>query len=196
MGKFHELEEFERRFDAMGVAELERWKWYWMRHAQHLTPKVCKQAMKRVYDIEKAIEQKGGKGPDASEINTSETSLSPSLPLSPAQKAKALANRVMYIECKAGALTGTARIGRVTFSKTGRTLYYGGQRFQSLKGAGFKSNYYCVETGEDYWISGPKRKGGDRMYGSVLPVEIDQDVRDEYWRDIRRQPDRVHEPVA
>jgi hypothetical protein len=102
----------------------------------------------------------------------------------------------MYIECKAGSLTGMARIGRVTFSKTGRTIYYAGQTFQSLKGAGFKSNYYCVETGEDYWISGPKRRGGDRMYGSVLPVEIDEDVRAEYWRDIRGQAERMHEIVA
>lgn len=102
----------------------------------------------------------------------------------------------MYIECKAGSLTGTSRIGRVTFSKTGRTLYYSGLTFQSLKGAGFKSNYYCVETGDNYWISGPKKRGGDRMYGSVLPVEIDEDVRKEYWRDIRRQPESIHEPVA
>jgi len=29
-----------------------------------------------------------------------------------------------------------------------------------------------------------------------LPVEIDEDVREEYWRDIRRQPTRVHEDVA
>ena len=112
------------------------------------------------------------------------------------QKSKAQAGRIMYIECKAGSLTGTARIGRVTSSKTGRTLYYGGQTFQSLKGGGFKSNYYCVETGEDYWISGPKRRGGDRMYGSVLTVEIDEDVRVEYWRDIRGQPERMHETVA
>lgn len=101
-----------------------------------------------------------------------------------------------YIECKAGGLTGDARIGRVTFSKTGRTLYYGGQTFQSLKGAGFKSNYYCVETGDDYWISGPKRRGGDALYGGSTPIEIDEDVREEYWRDIRRQPERVHETVA
>lgn len=104
------------------------------------------------------------------------------------QKSKAAAGRIMYIECKAGSLTGSARIGRVTFSKSGRTLYYGGLTFQSLKGAGFKSNYYCVETGDDYWISGPKRRGGDRMYGSVLPVEVDEDVRAEYWRDTRGQP--------
>ena len=59
---------------------------------------------------------------------------------SPTHKAKAQAGRIMYIECKAGELTGPARIGRVTFSKTGRTLYYRGQTFQSLKGQGFKAN--------------------------------------------------------
>ncbi len=102
----------------------------------------------------------------------------------------------MYIENKAGGLTGSARIGRVSFSKTGCTLYYGGLTFQSLKGAGFKSNYYCVETGEDYWISGPKRRGGDALYGGNTPIEIDEDVREEYWRNIRSQPRRVREAVA
>jgi len=118
------------------------------------------------------------------------------LGVSATQKPTAREGRIMYIECKAGALTGAARIGRVTLSKTGRTLYYRGQRFQSLKGAGFKSNYYDEITGNDYWISGPKRRGGDRLYGSVLPVEIDEDVRAEYWRDIRGEPARINDNVA
>jgi hypothetical protein len=42
-------------------------------------------------------------------------------------------SRIMYIEPKAGGLTGPGRIGRVTFSKTGATLYYRGRSFQSLK---------------------------------------------------------------
>jgi hypothetical protein len=114
----------------------------------------------------------------------------------PTKKAKARCGRIMYIECKAGALVGEARIGRVTFSQTGRTVYYRGQKFQSLKGKGFKSNYYNVDTGEDYWISGPKRNGGDALYGGSLPIEIDDDVREEYWREIRRQPKRIDERVA
>jgi hypothetical protein len=114
----------------------------------------------------------------------------------PTHKPKALAGRIMYIECKAGGLNGPARIGRVSFSKTGRTLYYRGRTFQSLKGAGFKSNYHDLETGEDYWISGPKRAGGDSLYGGSSPVEIDEDVREEYWRTIRRQPQRIRERVA
>ena len=130
------------------------------------------------------------------EIAIADASANSGLGVSPTRKASAQAGRIMYIECKAGGLTGAARIGRVTFSKTGRTLYYGGQTFQSLKGAGFKSNYYCGETGEDYWISGPKRRGGDALYGGSIPIEIDDDVREQYWQDIRRQPERVHETVA
>ena len=93
----------------------------------------------------------------------------------------------MYIEGKAGELTGSARIGRVTFSKTGKTIYYNGQRFRSLKGDGFKANYYDVDTGEDYWISGPKKNGADRLYGERLPIKIDEDVAEEYWTTIRNE---------
>lgn len=109
---------------------------------------------------------------------------------------EAVRSRIMYIESKAGGLTGPARIGRVSFSKTGSTLYYGGRSFRSLKGAGFKSNYYDVETGEEYWISGPKKDGSDRLYGERVPVEIDDDVREEYWREVRGQPDRASEAIA
>ena len=192
MGKFHELEEFERRFDSMDVPELEHWRAYWTRHAQQLAPKVRKQAMKRVYDIEKAIAQKGNQGASPSVAAIPETSPG-SFAVSPTQKSKARAGRIMYIERKAGSLSGPARIGRVTFSQSGRTLYYRGQRFQSLKGGGFKSNYYDLDTGDEYWISGPKRDGRDRLYGERTPIEIDEDVREEYWRDIRRQPKRIPE---
>jgi len=65
-------------------------------------------------------------------------------------------SRIMYIESKAESLNGPARIGRVTFNRTGRTLFYKGQSFQSLKGQGFKANYYETETGAEYWISGPR----------------------------------------
>ncbi|MCC6795991.1 MAG: 1-deoxy-D-xylulose-5-phosphate synthase [Candidatus Hydrogenedentes bacterium] len=99
-------------------------------------------------------------------------------------------SRIMYIECKDGGINGPARIGRVAFSRSGRTLYYGGRSFASLKGSGFKANYYDVETGEEFWISGCKKRGGDRLYSGT--VEIDDDVREEYWRDVRSLP-RQHE---
>ena len=105
-------------------------------------------------------------------------------------------SRIMYIEDKSGGLVGPARIGRVTFSKTGRSIYYRGRTFESLKGRGFKANYYDLQTGEHFWISGPKCNSGDALYGGGMPIEIDDDVREEYWRDIRRQPERVHERAA
>lgn len=95
----------------------------------------------------------------------------------------------MYIERKAGSLIGEARIGRVKFSKTGKTIYYQDQTFKSLKGTGYKTNYYCIETDEDYWISGCRKDGQDRLYGERLPIEIDEDIREEYWTKIRSLPE-------
>jgi len=94
--------------------------------------------------------------------------------------------RIMYIEEKSSSLNGLARIGRVTFSKTRKSVSYGGRTFQSLKGSGFKANYFDVETGERFWISGPRKDGKDRLYAaSSAPIDIDPDVAEEYWRDIR-----------
>ena len=101
-------------------------------------------------------------------------------------------SRIMYIEFKGDELEGEARIGRVTYSKTGKTIYYRGKSFQSLKGAGYKANYYDRDTGETYWISGPKVRGGDRLYGSP-GVAIDEDVRVEYWLTIRKAPSQVND---
>jgi len=95
--------------------------------------------------------------------------------------------RIMYIEIKTE-LTGNARIGRVTFSKTNKSLYYNGKTFQSLKGTGFKENYFDIESNERYWISGCKKDGSDRLYGERLPIFIDEDVKKEYWTEIRGLP--------
>jgi hypothetical protein len=58
MSRYHSLAEFEKRFPKMDVEELQRWKAHWTDHAQRLSPKVRKIAMKRVHMIESAIRQK------------------------------------------------------------------------------------------------------------------------------------------
>ncbi len=58
MGRFRENDEFKKRFDVMSVEELRSWKTYWTQHAQLLSPKVRKGAMKRVIEIDKAIHQR------------------------------------------------------------------------------------------------------------------------------------------
>jgi hypothetical protein len=108
----------------------------------------------------------------------------------------AMKSRIMYVESKAEGLSGPARIGRVAFSKTGRTLHYDGKTFQSLKGQGFKANYFEVETGDHYWISGCKRDGSDRLYGERVPIAIDDDVREEYWTEVRGQPESARKATA
>ena len=112
------------------------------------------------------------------------------------QTPRGRAPQIMYIERKAGSLTGPARIGRVTFNRTRRTIFYRDQVFHRIVGGGFKSNYYDEATGEDYWISGCKRRGGDQLYATNVPIEIDDDVRVEYWRDIRGRPEMIDEKTA
>lgn len=94
--------------------------------------------------------------------------------------------RIMYIEDKSAGLVGPCRIGRVTFSKTGSTLRYQDRSFQSLKGHGFKANYFDVETGQRFWISGPRKDGADGLYGRVTqPEDVDADIAEEYWLKVR-----------
>jgi hypothetical protein len=107
------------------------------------------------------------------------------------------ATRIMYIEEKLDGLRGSARIGRVRTSKRGATLYYGAQTFQKLKAAGgLKANYFDVESGNEYWISGCKQDGTDRLYNEADPVHIDEAVREEYWTTIRNEPERKIESIA
>jgi hypothetical protein len=96
--------------------------------------------------------------------------------------------RIMYIECKDGRLDGSGRIGWVELSRTARSYVYNGKRFIKTK-SGYKYNCIEEETRVTYWISGPKKRGGDRLYGGV--VEIDEDARVEYWTKIRRLPESV-----
>jgi len=92
----------------------------------------------------------------------------------------------MYIEDKSAGLTGPCRIGLVRFSKSGTTLYYGDRAFKSLGGSGFKANYADLMTGDEFWISGPRRDGHDGLYGRrTQPQDVDADVAHAYWRDIR-----------
>ncbi len=94
----------------------------------------------------------------------------------------------MYMENKGdNGIVGPARIGRVTFKRNSKSVYYKGERFMSLAGRGFKSNYMNVETREYYWISGCKKDGADALYATG--VEIDDDVREEYWTKIRNKPE-------
>ena len=99
-------------------------------------------------------------------------------------------SRIMYIELKGDGIAGPARIGKVTFSRSGQSVYYGGRRFSRLGGRGFKANYFDTETLQYYWISGCKKNGQDALYSTT--IEIDDNVCEEYWVEIRNRPEMKH----
>ena len=70
-------------------------------------------------------------------------------------------SRIMYIESKPLALTGPARIGRVT------------------------------EDWRDALLQRPRPDGEDALYKSNVRAAIDEDVREEYWTTIRRKPENI-----
>ena len=86
----------------------------------------------------------------------------------------------MYIEDKSEDLEGETRIGRIYFSKSRKTLYYRGKKFQSLKVSGFKANYFEVESGGYYWVWGRRKDRNDRLYGGNREAGIDSDAHEEY----------------
>jgi hypothetical protein len=96
--------------------------------------------------------------------------------------------RIMYVEFKGNGLDGPGRIGWVEFSKSRRSYRYAGKLLHRC--AGYKANCIDTDTGEEYWVSGPKRDGTDKLYGGI--VEIDDDARVEYWTSIRNLPNCSH----
>lgn len=102
----------------------------------------------------------------------------------------------MYVAREdAGHGTRWARTGRIGFSKTGRTLYYAGRE---LRGIG-QPWYRDAKTGEHFHVQLARQDGLDRSEGrkrGSFPVEIDEDVREAYWNELRGEPSRSHERVV
>jgi hypothetical protein len=91
--------------------------------------------------------------------------------------------RVMFVENKDGDIDGVpGRIGWVTFSKTGCTVYYRGRTLKGAKGKGICGNYFDAATGEEYWISGIKKRGSNQHWAQPIEVRVDRDAIDEYRR--------------
>jgi len=97
--------------------------------------------------------------------------------------------RLLYFENKSGLIDGVpARIGWATFSKSGRTVYYRGKTLKHSGGLGIAGNYYDEATGEEYWISGVKKRSSNAHPAErgVVPA-IDDDAVEEYRQLVNRQ---------
>ena len=90
-------------------------------------------------------------------------------------------NRLIYVEQKSGhSDNGPAWIGIAGASKTGATIYSNGKAFKSLKGSGIGANFFDIETGDEYWISGIKKNNRDRHWAGSGNVAIDRLAIDAY----------------
>ena len=97
-------------------------------------------------------------------------------------------SEILYVELKTGySDNGPAWIGKAQYSKTGRTIYFNGQAFRSCGGQGIGANFYDVETGDEYWISGVKKNQQDRHWAGSDSVMIDKKIVDEYLKVIGKE---------
>jgi hypothetical protein len=88
----------------------------------------------------------------------------------------------MYIENKDGTIGGAdARIGWVTFSKSAQTVYYPGRELTKVKGRGVRGNFVDAATGEEFWVSGVKKRGSNAHPAERgVAILIDDDAQAEY----------------
>ena len=91
-----------------------------------------------------------------------------------------------YIELKTGYHDdGPAWIARVELSRSGQTLYFDGKALK--RGGGGPGNYYDLETGERYWVSGVKKRGGDRHWAGSGEITIEARAVAEYLKLVGEQ---------
>ncbi|WP_348678526.1 hypothetical protein [Flavobacterium coralii] len=95
--------------------------------------------------------------------------------------------QLKYVELKSGySDNGPAWIGYVQLSKSGKTVYFDGKALQSLKGSGTAGNYFDIETGDEYWISGVKKDLTDRHWAGGGKVLVDKEALQDYLNQISR----------
>ena len=90
---------------------------------------------------------------------------------------------IKYIELKSGfSDNGNAWIGLVSFSKSGKTIYFDGKAFQSLNGMGINGNYFDIESGDEYWISGVKKDMTDRHKFGSGKIFVEKRILSDYLK--------------
>ncbi len=85
----------------------------------------------------------------------------------------------MYVQLEPGydMDRGPAWIGWVRFSKSWQTAYVHGRTLR--RAVDVSGNFYDVDTGEEFWISGPRRDRTDARYSAQRPT-VEDDARVPY----------------
>ncbi|VAX04387.1 hypothetical protein MNBD_GAMMA19-644 [hydrothermal vent metagenome] len=50
------------------------------------------------------------------------------------------------------------------------------------KGRGIAGNHFDEETGEEYWVSGIKKRGSNAYWAESASIAVDDDAKEEYER--------------
>jgi len=94
-----------------------------------------------------------------------------------------LKTQIKYIELKSGfSGNGPAWIGLVSFSKSGKTIYFDGKGFQRMGSARIQGNFMDIESGDEYWISGVKKDLSDRHKFGGGKVLVEKRILSEYLK--------------
>ncbi|WP_344104519.1 hypothetical protein [Myceligenerans crystallogenes] len=95
--------------------------------------------------------------------------------------------RLMFVQLKSGYGTdrGPSWICWVDFTRSWATARFHGRELRRWRVVG--ANFYDAETGEEFWVSGPKQDRTDTRYGPGAP-EIDDDARDAYEKFLNGAP--------
>lgn len=85
----------------------------------------------------------------------------------------------MYVQLKSGYDTdqGPSWICQVRFSKSWQSAQFHGLTLRRAQGV--RGNFVDIESGDEWWISGPKRDLTDARYSGQQPI-VEDDVRTEY----------------
>ncbi|MGI8839455.1 MAG: hypothetical protein ACR2F8_01500 [Caulobacteraceae bacterium] len=91
----------------------------------------------------------------------------------------------MYIENKDGEIDGAnRRVGWISFSKTGQTVYYRGRELAKIRGGGVRGNFIDVANRDEYWVSGVKKRGSNARWAENISIAVDADALADY-RDLK-----------
>lgn len=85
----------------------------------------------------------------------------------------------MFVQLKTGFPTdqGPCWVCRVHFSKSWQSARFHSRSLRRENG--FEHNFVDLDSGDKWWVSGPKRDRTDARYSTQQPI-IDDDVRREY----------------
>jgi hypothetical protein len=93
--------------------------------------------------------------------------------------------RLMYIELKRGnGDNGPAWISNVTSSKSGETIYFNGKALKRMHGGGIAGNFCDLESTDEYWVSGVKKRGTNRHWAGSGKIRIDVNAVTAFLRHI------------